>query len=299
MKRREVLKASGLAAMVDVGAAARSAAGRTGDAAAGGDAEAGGVDDAATGDTTLESFLARLPPPDAPADGRGYDAAFARRFDADHLPDPELLAGADAHASLVAGRATVTLGFGGPDREAAAEYLTGRGYRRDGRVAGRPVYERRGRRRHRTVLPTDDAVLVAAGPERRPAAALLDAVAGSERSASPWETHPPVRTAADLLAVGTAVGIELRPGLAAPRVAGVLRSAGRAGRPLVAGQRLAVRGDRVAVRSVAIYATRTTAGRALRKRPPDGPGGTATRDGRAVVRDATVPAADLLPEGVW
>lgn len=300
MKRRDLLEATGLATMVDLGAAAGSAAGASDGAVDGasdgaaGEAVAGSADDAGAPDVPYESFLARLPPLDAPARGRGYDATFARRFDGRYLADPDLLAGADAHASLVASRATVTVGFGGPDRDAAVEHLEGRGYRRGDRVAGRPVYERRGRRKHRAVVAGEDAVLVGVGPAPGPVLALLEAAAEPERPTSPYETRPPVRRAVDLLAGGTAFGVELGPGLSSGP-ADALRSGARSADALVTGERLTVRGDRVGVRSVAVYPTRTAAGRALRGR--SGIGGTATRDGRAVVRDGSAPASDLLPEG--
>lgn len=299
MKRRDLLEATGLAAMVDLGAAAGSAAGASDGAVDGasdgaaGEAVAGSADDAGAPDGAYESFLARLPPLDAPARGRGYDATFARRFDGRYLADPDLLAGADAHASLVAGSATVTVALGAPGRD-AAERAAQRGYRRGERVAGRPVYERRGRRKHRAVVAGEDAVLVGVGPAPGPVLALLEAAAEPERPTSPYETRPPVRRAVDLLAGGTAFGVELGPGLSSGP-ADALRSGARTADALVTGERLTVRGDRVGVRSVAVYPTRTAAGRALRER--SGIGGTATRDGRAVVRDGSAPASDLLPEG--
>lgn len=267
VRRRDLLKATGLAAMVDL------------DALRGGDDGPlrAGIEEPATA-----AFADRLPLP-ARAPGGRYRATLAPRLDADVLAEPALLAGADAHAAVVTPRASVTAGFG-TAATTAADAAEERGYSRVGAVGGRPLHVRRDRYRQRAIVTGGDAILVGTGAELSPVESLVRAVASAADRGPTDERLAAVDSVLDHLGTGTVVSTS--PAAADPDDD---RS------PLATGERLSVRPPDAHYRTVAVYPSRAAATTVLEGTDRSATAGDATiiREGRALVRDETVPAPDL------
>jgi hypothetical protein len=269
MKRRELLKAAGAVAMVDVEA--------VGDGIVlSGDTE----DDAGTDSEVLQW----LPPLSAIPGEDPYDVLITRRFEDDALTDPALLGDAAVHVSLVSPQATVSIGIGA---DGGGHSLPDRGYWRAGDVEGRPLYARRDRHRNKVAVADSDAVVVGSGSEFPLVESLVRATVSRGRRPL-HRTDTEVETAFDLLGSGTLVSVT-----PTPRLTGDDED-----RPLVIGSKLRLRGATTAVRGVGVYpgeresAAAFADGCGLWTDPSDG--ANVAREGRALVyRD--VVATDSLP----
>jgi hypothetical protein len=273
MRRRDLLKVTGLAAMADFGALER-------------EAEAAGL---AAGDATHRGFVDRLPVPSRVHAGP-YRATLARRLDADVLREPDLFAGADAHAAVVAPQASLTVGLGGGFHE-AVDAVESRGYSRSGTVAGRPLYVRRGRYRQRVVVTGRDVIVAGNGAELAPVESLARAVVSAADAGAVAERLPAVDAALDRLGSGTVLSVSPT---AAGQPGGADGEDGASG-PLATGERLWLRAPVARYRSVAVYPSPAAATTAIEDSagPAAVGDGTVVREGRTVVRDRTVPTPEL------
>lgn len=269
LKRREVLKASGLAAVADI------------EALTGTDPEP----EIGPDDRPYERFLDRLPAPAQVPDGH-YDATIARRLDEDVLAVPDALADADAHASLVTSRASLTMALGANDASAAADALLARGYQRTDDLAERPMYLRRGRYSQRVAVLDDDVVAIARGPEIEPAVSLAGAVS-TPSAAAVEQRLPRVATVLDGLGSGAVVSVT-------SSTEGPDTTRGTP-QPVVTGECLTLRAPEARLRRAAVYASRTARDAALRT-TRDTPRPAHTRDSlgdSGVVRELAIPEPDL------
>jgi hypothetical protein len=268
MRRRELLKATGLAAVADLEAVTASA-------------EDG--EPATPGEGERQDILARLPDPTETPDGR-YDVTVARRLDEDVLQAPELLADADAHASLVSSRVTLTMGLGVPSGASEpVDALRRRGFDRTGTVEGRPLFVRRGRYKQRVVLVDEGTVVLGRAAELAPIRSLVQSVA-APRTEPLAERLPAVAAVRERLGSGTVLSLSPSGG----------RSSGDAPEPVATGSRLALRAPGGRLRTVAVYesaaAGRTALDRAGGSIPEEA---AVTQEGAAVVTDRSVPEREL------
>lgn len=269
IRRREVLKATGLAAIADLEAIAESAGRQT------------GQQDGAVHEDN-EAFLTRLPAPSRTPDGR-YEATLARRLDEAVLAEPGLLADADAHMSLVSERAMVTVGLGGPS--ATTISLEERGYQQIESIDGRSLYVRRGRYKQRVATANENAVVVGRGAEMAPVMSLVRAIA-VPRSESLAERLPIVAEVRDCL--GSGAVLSLSP-------AGRRSSHTDTPQPVASGKRLSLRASGARLRTVDVFASRAASKAALsgRNRLSLTTNMQLARDGRTVIRDTSVHDIDL------
>lgn len=262
MQRRDLLKASCLAAVANLGAVAEAA-----------------DELSVPGTAEYQALLARLPDPAATPDGR-YDATIARRLDEDILSNSELLAGAQAHASVISARATLTMGLGDVSQSATVDALERRGFERSDVIDGRPLYVRRSRYRQEVAVAGDGTVIVGRGSRLEPVTSLARTVA-VPRKESLAERLPAVASVRDRLGPGAVLSVS-----PAGR-----RTPDGTPTPLATGHRLSLPSPDARLRTVAVFES-APAGRSATDRFSTDES-TVTRDGRAVVRDATVPGRDL------
>jgi hypothetical protein len=266
MRRRELLKATGLAAVADLETVIeRAESGRT------------------VASAEQETLLARLPAPaETPSD---YDVTVARRLDKDVLYAPELLAGADIHAVLLSPRATVTIGAGADPAASgdSVNALERRGFDRAGTVEGRPFFVRRDRYRQRVALVDGGTVVLGRSSALEPVRSLVRAIA-VPREGPLGERLPAAAEVHERLGRGAV--LTLSPSGA--------RSNGDGPHPLATGSRLALRAPVGRVRTVSVYES-PVAGRVALDRASGAHPDTATvrRDGSVVVTDRPVPETDL------
>jgi len=273
VSRRAVLQATGLAAVADLTALGDRSTGAS-------EVGLGPEDDPYT------AFAARLPAPDALAEGR-YEATLSPQLADGVLAAPAVLAGADAHASILAPRASVTLGLGGVDSAETIGALEACGYHRSEDIAGRPTYVRRGRYSQRLAAVDDGTVALARGPKVGPVTSLVREVLAPVRA--PLEKRlPRVATVLDAVAGGAVLSVSPRDGPA---------PTGGSAAPVVTGTALTPvpDGSSARLRSAAAYASRAAREAALAG-PPPGTGLGKPRDRVAehgVVHQRAVPTAEL------
>jgi len=292
VNRRSLLKAAGLAAVLDVEAVAAEAGpdGDSGAQMAGGpgDGEADGVV------TSPSSPFGNLPPLDD-LEG-GVMASFARAAALDGRRRMPLLPGADAVESVVASDAAVTVGYGGDDRDRVVDRLRAEGYREGEAIAGRASFVVRGRGRLRLVVPGDDVTAVGRGTDY----GAVSAVLGAALAEDPAPAASDLATARELLGGGAAVAVEVPAddGAAGGRPTDSATIPGDRP-PVVSGERVAAADPGVSLRRVAVYPSRAAS---LAARESDWGAWPAedvertevVRYGRAVVRDATATDASVL-----
>lgn len=266
MKRRSLLKAAGLAAIVDVEQVAADRAGTA----------------RGTSGPEPRSIL-RLAGV-APVDGHLL-ASFARGPAVGPIEDLPTAAEPSAAGAVLSDAATVRVYRGLDDARVVPE-LRELGFRDSDLVPDGEAVVRPERGRVRLVVAVDDAVMVGKGPEAPAVASLL--VSLSATDASPLDDTVP--TVIDRLGDGDVAVIE-RPGPARGAASG-LTAADDPG-PVLTGERVALRDGVAALRRVAVYPSRE-ASLAARERdwgpwPADGQveRDGVTRTGRTVVRDAT------------
>lgn len=260
MRRRELLKATGLAAVADVEAILSEAS--------------------ATSEASLDDVRSRLPTPSETPDGR-YDVTLARRLDDDVLQAPDLFDGAETHASIVSARVSATVGLE-IAHESPGDALRRRGFEQADPVAGRPQYVRRSRYKQQVAVVDEGTVVLGRGPEPGPVTDLVRTLA-VPHSESFEARLPAAATVLDRL--GTGAVLSLSP---AGR-----RSAVEGPRPVATGERLSLRAPGGRLRTVAVYESSAASRAALETADPTTSDARITRDGPAVVRDESVPETTL------
>ena len=269
VSRREVLKASGLAAVADLEWVADTATTPTPSAAA------------------AEALATRLPAPSRTPAG-SYEVIGSRRLESSSLVAPALVGDADAHLSLVAPQATVTVGVGST---VDSDGLAAHGYRPATTPEGHQVFVREGRYRPRVAVAGDDAVVVGRGAASAPVAALVRAVA-TRRTVPLGERLPAAAAVLDRLGGGAVLSLTPAAGQAATEG---WASVDGAPAPVATGERLTLLAAVPRVRSVAVYGSASAGATAHEQltRAAGRANGTIARDGRALVVDTTVPGIDV------
>lgn len=268
MRRRDLLKATGLAAVADLEAVAEHAAG----------ARAVVPDD-----PEYRAVFARLPVPAETPDGR-YDLTLARHLNEDVLQAPELLGDAGVYANLVSRRATLTMGLDVPHgADATVDELERRGFDHIETIEGRPLFGHRSRYVQRVALVDDRTVVLGRSAELTPVASLARSLA-VPRAAPLEQRLPAVSEVCGCLGRGAVLSLSPEGG----------RSTGESVQPVATGSRLSLRTPGGRLRTVAVYESAAAGRTALDRTGGSIPDGTAvTRDGAAVVTDRSVPEQDL------
>lgn len=275
MKRRDLLKATGLVAAIDF-------------ETVGQELDGGSVNTPQK--EAYDEFLDRLPPLSRTPGGE-YDATFAKRLSADLLTEPKLFDGYDVHATLVSPRATLTIGLGSASGD-GVDQLAEHGYSRSGDIADRPLHIRRDRHKSKLAVIDGETLLVGIGAEQESVAAVVSAAVESPTSRPLHEINPAVEKALHYLGSGTVLT------LSQSRLRSRIGHAPGDGEPCprVTGERLSLRDSEARFRTVAVYRTRADRIRACRgsEPSPESVGDiNLTANGRALVTDWIVPESAL------